>query len=174
MPKLSSFGLFMCLSILLNSFKEIKKNGWHPLHVAVVEITYNSRDKFAILQCKTFSDDLELALEKRYGKTDDISHPQNIMIINTQMDGYIKSRLQIKINNRPMNFSFINYKESDNNSADMFFKINDVNDLQKIEISDKVFYELYDDQLQLIYITVNGNRKNNKLRNPDSKLVFDF
>ena len=95
-------------------------------------------------------------------------------MVNTQMDEYIKGRLQIKINNRPMNFSFINYKESDNNSADMFFKINDVNDLQKIEISDKVFYELYDDQLQLIYITVNGNRKNNKLRNPDSKLVFDF
>lgn len=174
MDKLIFFSFFICIAILFNSFREISKIALHPLHVAVVEINYNSQDKLATLQCKTFNDDLELALEKRFGKADDISQPGNIKRVDSQMEGYIKSHLQIKINDKPVSLSFVNYKEGDNNSVDMYFRINDLDDVQKIEINDIIFYELYDDQLQLTYITVNGNRKNNKIRYPDSTFVFDF
>jgi hypothetical protein len=90
------------------------------------------------------------------------------------MDDYVKSHLQIKINGGQADFSITNYKIDENNSVAIYFRLNKINSINKIEITDTVFYELYDSQIQIIYVTVDGNRKSNKLRNPASKVAFDF
>ena len=70
---------------------------------------------------------------------------------------------------------YIDYKEDkENNSVGLNFRINNINDISKINITDTIFYELYDNQIQIIYVTVNGNRKSSKIRNPASKVAFDF
>ncbi len=56
----------------------------------------------------------------------------------------------------------------------MYFKINNINSIQRFELTDTIFYELYDKQIQIIYVTVNGNRKSNRLINPESKVAFNF
>lgn len=165
--------LFPC--IIFNSVKENKKYDKHPTYVAVAQIDFNSEDKFATLLCKTFTDDLELALQKKFAKKESITNPADTKKLSNEIYEYIKSHLQIKINGKLVNFSFINYKqEGENNSVALFFRINNIDDINKFEIADTIFYELYDNQIQIIYVTVNGNRKSNKIRNPQSNVAFDF
>jgi hypothetical protein len=158
--------------ILLTSFG--KNKGYnHPLYVAVAEINYNNSDKFATMVCKTFSDDLELALQKQYHKKGNFDTPENIQKLSSEMEGYIKSHLQLRINNKPTNFVFTSTKK-DGNTIWNYFRINNINEIEKIEVTDTIFYEVYDSQVQIVYVTVNGNRKSNRVVNPESKLAFDF
>ena len=52
-----------------------KKAELHPTYVAVVQIDFNSKDKFATLLCKTFTDDLDVALQKQFNKRKSIRNP---------------------------------------------------------------------------------------------------
>ena len=157
------------------SLTKDKKAELHPTYVAVAQIDFNSKDKFATLLCKTFTDDLDVALQKQFDNKKSIRNPVDAKELSGEIERYIKVHLQINIDGRQVNLSYINYTEDkENNSVGLNFRINDINDITKINITDTIFYELYDNQIQIIYVTVNGNRKSNKIRNPASKVSFDF
>ena len=145
----------------------------HPLYVAVVEIEYNIGDKFATLLCRTFPDDLQLALQKQYSKKESIDNPGDPKKLALEIDGYIKSHLQLKINGRQYNLVFINYKKDDE-AVSINFRINNIDNIQNVEIADNIFYELYNKQINIIYVTVNGNHKSKQLSNPVSEAKFEF
>jgi hypothetical protein len=160
--------------IIFNSAKENKKYDKHPTYVAVAQIDFNSKDKYATLLCKTFTDDLGLALQKQFAQKENIANPGDVKKLSAEIEEYIKGHLQIKINGGQVGFSITNYKIDENNSVVIYFRINKIDSINKIEITDTVFYELYDSQIQIIYVTVDGNRKSNKLRTPASMVAFVF
>jgi hypothetical protein len=145
----------------------------HPMYIAVAEIDYNSSDKYATVVCKTFSDDLILALQNQYHKIVNFETPENEKKLSSEMEDYIKNHLQLKINGKATNLVFTNYKKEDN-AVLIYFRINNIYDIKRFEVTDTIFYELYNKQIQIVYITVNGNRKSNRITNPESKLAFDF
>jgi hypothetical protein len=115
-----------------------------------------------------------LALQKKFTKKETITNPDDAKSLSLEMEDYVKSHLQVKINGRQVDFSLVNYKIDQNNAVAIYFRINRIDSINTIEITDTVFYELYDSQIQIIYVTVDGNLKSNKLRNPASKVAFDF
>lgn len=161
------------LSLLLADYTVKNKEYTHPLYVAVAEIDYKSSDKYARLVCKIFSDDLQLALEKQSGKKESIDNAGSIKKLSSEIDAYIKNHLQLKINARAKDFVFTNCEKEDN-AILVYYTINNMNEIQRFEVTDTIFYELYDNQIQMVYITVNGNRKSNRITNPQSKVAFDF
>ena len=160
-------------SFVLLNFTAKNKEGYHPLYVAVAEINYDSKDKFATLLCKTFSDDLGLALQKQYHRTVNFDTPENLKKLSPEIEDYIKNHLQLTINGKGVNFVITNFEKEDN-TVSIYFRVNNINDIKRLEVTNTIFYELYDKQIQIIYITVNGNRKSNRITNPESKVAFDF
>ncbi len=170
-----SFIIFLFSFILHTPEKEFKNYGAHPTYISVTQIDYDSKDKFATILCKAFTDDLVLALQKKYFRKENISNPVDAKKLSSEIEQYIALHLQIKINGERANFSMINYKEDkENNSVAIYFKSGIINNINKIEISNTIFYELYPSQIEIIYVTINGNRKSNKLRNPESEVSFEF
>ena len=145
----------------------------HPIYIAVAEIDYNNSDQFATVVCKTFSDDLYQALQKQYRTIPKTGDPEDVKESSSQIESYIKSHLQLKINGKVVNFVLTNFKKEDNTVL-AYFRVNNISGIQTFEVTDTIFYELYDKQIQLVYITVNGNRKSNRLINPESKVAFNF
>ncbi len=164
---------FLLAFVLLCAGKKGNEEYSHPLYVAVTEINYDNADKFATIICKTFTDDLDLALQKRYHTKGNFDSPGDLKKLSLEIEEYIKMRLQLKINDKPVVFAFTDFKKEDN-TIWSYFRVDNVSAIRKIEITDTIFYELYDNQIQIVYITVNGNRKSNRLTNPESKLAFDF
>jgi hypothetical protein len=158
--------------LLLPGFHEKHKGYRHPLYIAVAQIDYNNSDEFATLLCKTFSDDLERALEKRYPLKQNVETAESRMPAAETAD-YIKTHLQVTINGKEAKFIFVNFTKEDN-TASIRFRIDNIMDIKKVEVTDTIFYELYDKQIHIVYVTVNGNRKSNRMTNPQSKVAFDF
>ncbi|HVZ96514.1 MAG TPA: DUF6702 family protein [Chitinophagaceae bacterium] len=159
--------------LLLHLPKEKCGDTVHPTYVAVAEINYDNQNNYATLACKTFTDDLEMALQKQLGVKEHLASPADVKKASSEINTYIKSHLQIKINGRITCYAFQNYQPVDNTIvAD--FRIENIHGISKFEITDSVFYELFDTQIQIIYVTVNGNKKFSSLHNPESNLSFDF
>ena len=159
--------------VLLSSVTVENKKNSHPLYIAVTEINFNNSDKLVTIICKTFADDLALALQKKYHETESFDDPPHAKRLSFEMEEYIKNHLQLKINGRSEDFVFTNFKKEDNTIWN-YFRINNIDEVKKFEVTDNIFYELYADQIQIIYITVNGNRKSSRIANPNSNVAFDF
>jgi hypothetical protein len=150
-----------------------KRGAVHPLYVSVAEINYNNSDGFASVLCKIFSDDLKLALQKQFHDVENLDDTKNDKKFSSKMVDYIKNHLQLKVNGKVVSLVFADFKKDDNAYL-VNFRINNINAVQRFEIEDNIFYELYDKQIQVVYVTVNGNRKSGRVINPESKLAFDF
>ncbi len=164
---------FLSPVFLLHFSQENCDETFHPTYVAVAEINYNYQNKYATLVCKTFTDDLELALQKQIGVKENFTSPDDIKKASSEITTYVKSHLQIKINGRIVAYSFQNYQPVDNTIVSNF-RIENINGISQFEITDTIFYELFDTQIQIIYVTVNGNKKFSSMHNPESKLSFAF
>lgn len=165
--------VFISPVVLLFFHDRKHDNNIHPTYVSVAEINYDNKYNYADLVCKTFTDDLELALQKKFGVKENLLSPADFKKASSEVEAYIQQHLQIKINGSIVNYSFQNYQQQEN-AIVSHFRIDNLKNISQFEIMDTIFYELYDSQIQIIYVTVNGNKKFSSIRNPVTKLSFAF
>lgn len=162
------FVLFIISLFVMVSFCEK-----HPYHVGSVEINYNSKSKNFEITGRFFLDDLENGLSKKYGKPFHFNDLKYRAQINEALKSYCAEYLKLKTNNQFLKINFIGYEE-DSESVDVYLESEPVSDPKKIEAAVSILYNLFDDQINLVHIIVNGNRKSEKLAYPNRYLYQQF
>ncbi len=145
----------------------------HPFHVSVVEIEHNAADKTLEISCKIFTDDFETTLAKNYKTKVDLINPPNKAAMDTLVKKYILSHLSIKVNGKPVILDYIGF-ENENEAAYGYIQVENVSSVSKLEITNSILYDKFDDQTGIMHVKVNGNRKSTKLNYPDKEAVFSF
>lgn len=148
-------------------------NKKHPFHISTTEINLNAKEKMLEVSCRIFTDDFEDALAKSYKtKIDLLSQP-----LHKQMDAlvkkYILSHLQLNANNKPLALNYVGF-EQDNEAINIYLEANNISALKKLETTNTIFYELFEDQIQIIHVFDGKQRKSSKLIYPDKQLVTVF
>ena len=166
MRKLLFFLAFVCC-VALNA-KSI-----HPYHVGSVEFNYNSKSKTFEVTGKFFLDDLENALNEKYGKAVHFNDKNFKTQINSLLKDYCSDYLKIKVNNQAVKLKFIGYEE-DRESVDIYLETEPVENPKKVETAVSLLYNYFDDQLNIVHIIVNGVRKSSKLNYPNRYLYQEF
>lgn len=145
----------------------------HPFHVSVTEINHNASEKTLEISCKIFTDDFEKVLAKNYKTKVDLINPSNKAAMDSLVKKYIFSHLSIKANGRPVQFSYLGF-ENDHEAAYGYIEVANIPALSRIEISTSVMYDMFDDQMNIFHVIVNGNRKSTKLNYPDKEATLSF
>ncbi len=145
----------------------------HPLFVSVTEINHNSHDKTLEISCKSFTDDLEKAIEKSANIKLDLFNVKDKPAAEKAITDYIKKHLVLKVDGKPVQMEFVGF-ERESEATWSYFQVNNVPSVKKIEISDNILFEASNDQINLLHVTVNGNRKSTKLDFPNSHASFEF
>ena len=158
------------LIVLLTSFSGAKP---HPFHVSVVEIEHNSADKTLEVSCKIFTDDFETTLTKNYNTKVDLTNPPNKAAMDSLVKKYVFSHLSLKVNGRPVAFHYIGF-ENENEAAYGYVQVDNVPTLSKLDITNTIMYDKFDDQVNIMHVKVNGDRKSTKLNYPDKEASFSF
>lgn len=161
--------LFFTFLFLLFSFNKSK----HPYHVGSVEINYNSKSKNFEITGRFFLDDLENGLSKKYGKPFHFNDVKYKNQLNEALKNYSSEYFKLKTNNQFLKVNFVGYEE-DNESVNIYLESESVSNPQKIEAAVSFLYNLFDDQINLVHIVVNGNRKSEKLNYPNRYLYQQF
>ncbi|MGB3005102.1 MAG: DUF6702 family protein [Chitinophagaceae bacterium] len=150
-----------------------KQIGLHPFHVSVVEMEHNPSDKTLEISCKTFTDDFEVILADTYNAKVDLINPTNKPAMDSLVKKYIISHLSVKVNGQPVKFSYVGF-EHEKEAVYGYLEVSNVVSVHKIDVSNSLMYDLFDDQVNIMHISVGGKRISTKLNYPDKIAVFNW
>ncbi len=157
------------LQLLLISWFTI----FHPFYVSVTEITHNGKTQSIEVSSRIFYDDLERTLEKQYHTPVDIVHPKDKTRLNQMVSDYIKKHLTIKADGKLLSLSYVGY-EVQEDAAWIYFEIKGISKVKKVEVHDDILFDEHKEQINMLHVTVAGERKSTKLDNPDADAGFEF
>jgi hypothetical protein len=165
------FSLFSAVLVLNSGFRE--KEALHPFHVSVIEINHNATDKTLEISCKIFTDDFEKTLAKNYNTKVDLINPPDKNAMDTLVKKYLYSHLSIKANGKPVTLNYIGF-ENDKEAAYGYIEVSNVPSVSKIDIGTNIMYDMFDDQVNIMHVIVNGERKSTKLNFPATEATLSF
>lgn len=145
----------------------------HPFFVSVTEINHNPSDKTIEISCKTFTDDLETAIEKTQKLKLDLINPKDMAVAEKAVAEYIKKHLQLKADGRPLQLEFMGF-ERESEAIWSYFQVSGVSSVKKVDVNTSVLFEASDKQINFLHVTVGGNRKSTKLDYPEQEAHFVF
>ncbi|MDP2454450.1 MULTISPECIES: DUF6702 family protein [unclassified Kaistella] len=164
------------LVLTLSSFKSYSSslsNEFHPYHVGSVEFNYNSKTKTFEITGKFFLDDLENALKEKYGTAVHFNDEKYKAEINELLKSYCSDYLKLKTDNKFLKINYIGFEE-DSEAVNIFLESEATNPPKKVETAVSFLYNLFDDQMNIIHIIVNGKRQSEKLNYPNRYLYKNF
>lgn len=168
------FFAFLSLLMTANIFAaNLPALKFHPYHVGSVELKYNSTSKTFQITGKFFLDDLENALKEKFGKAVHFNDAKYRTQINSFLTAYCEEYLKLKADNKFLKISYIGHEE-DLESVNIYLESEKIASPKKIETAVSFLYNLFDDQLNIIHIIVNGERKSDRLLYPARYLYQNF
>ncbi len=162
------FLLFTFLLAFLVSAKPI-----HPYHVGSVEINYNSKTKTFEISAKFFLDDLENSLNAKYNKTLHFGEEKIKAGLDQALENYFAEYFKLKSNNKFLKINYLGFEE-DKESVNVYLESEATEMPKKVETAVSLLYSFFDDQMNIVHIIVNGERKSSKLNYPDRYLYQIF
>jgi hypothetical protein len=147
----------------------------HKFYISVSNINYSQEDKALQIVSRIFIDDIEDLLEERYEIKPELNTENELENINQYIGRYLKQRFVITLNGKPAIIKFLG-KEYDVDIMKCYIEVPNVetSDLQNIEISNKVLFELFEDQQNVIHVRVNNQRKSLILMKENHKGMLNF
>ena len=162
------FLLFTFLVTFLVSAKPI-----HPYHVGSVEINYNAKTKTFEISAKFFLDDLENSLNAKYSKTLHFGEEKSKAGLDQALENYFAEYFKLKSNNKFLKINYLGFEE-DKESVNVYLESEATEMPKKVETALSLLYSFFDDQMNIVHIIVNGERKSSKLNYPDRYLYQIF
>lgn len=145
----------------------------HPFYISVTEINHNATDKTLEISCKIFVDDMEEVLRKLNQTKVDLSEAKNQVQNNKMIEAYVKQHLAVTADGRSVPLQYVGF-EKEKESVYCYFEVTNVPSVKKIELTNSLLQDLTDQQINIMHVTVKGERKSLKLDHPKKQASFSF
>lgn len=147
----------------------------HPLHVSVTEIKFDAKDKELEITTRIFLDDLEEAIRKERKQPNlDITQPGAGLTTDQLLVEYLTKKLEIKVDGKAVKITFLGH-EIEGDAVIVYAYAPGVKKIKGIEVTHTTITELYEDQSNLVHVTLDDKTKSMRLMRslPTDKLQFD-
>ena len=145
----------------------------HPIFVSVTEIGHNAASKTLEISCKIFTDDLETALRKQSNTKVDLLDARVKVAMNPLINNYIQKHLSVITDGKPAILQFLGFEQQEEGII-TYYEVKDIASVKKIDVVNNILYEYKPQQMGIIHVMVNGERKSSRLSNPEDKVSFQF
>ncbi len=151
----------------------LNEPGFHPIYVSVTEIEHNAKDKSLEISCRIFTDDFEKTLRKTTHITVDLLSPKDKNAMDKLVSRYVQQHLKIMIEGKAVSLKYIGYEQVEE-AIESYYQVPDIPSVKNITVQDNLLFEYSPQQISIIHVTVNGNRKSTKLNQPEDQVNFWF
>ena len=145
----------------------------HPLYISVTEINHNAKDKILEVSCKIFTNDFETVLEKIAKTKVDLSSPKDKAANDKLIAAYVQRHLRLKVDGKEVELQFVG-SEKEEDGTWSYFQVNDIPAVRKIDAVNDLLYDGFNQQINIMHVTVGGQRQSTRLDYPDAKASFQF
>lgn len=145
----------------------------HKFYVAIYQINYNQGKNNLEITSRIFIDDLNNALEKKYGHVTHLGDKAESEEDVALMKKYVSEKFLIKINGQPVQLNFLS-KEMESNVLICYFKCTGISKIKTLEIDNKILFDYVTEQQNIIQTTIYGKKSSLLLtiEDPAGKLAF--
>ena len=170
----SLFKWFLAVSGLLYSGSPVRGGSpVHPLYITVTEINHNAKDRTLEVSCKIFTNDFETVLGKLVNAKVDLTAPKDKKAVEKLISDYIEKHLQLKADGKPAILHYAG-SEKETDATWSYFQADGVPTCKKLEITNSLLYDGFEQEINIMHVTVGGERKSNRLNYPDTNAVVEF
>ena len=138
----------------------------HPFYVSVTEVNHSAMEKTLQVSIKTFAEDIEKALETNYKTAIDISKESDKATFERLFPDYFTRHIAFTVDGKRMPMQFLGF-EKDKESVWCYFQVDNVSTVKKLDIANTILYDLTEDQINIMHVTVGGKRQSTKLNFPE-------
>ena len=146
----------------------------HPLHVSVTEIEYDEKEKELEITMRVFVSDLEteIRLEKKQPELD-ILQPEGATTTEQIVGDYLRNHFNVWLDGKQQQTISLG-QESDGDALVCYVLVKNVKKWKTIEVYNNIIMTTYDDQSNLVHVTVKNEVKSARLtsENPKAKFIF--
>jgi len=166
MPKLKILLFFIFLPLL--SFTVL-----HKYYVSLTEIEYVKEEQSVQIITRIFIDDFEAVLRNRYDADLTLQTKNENLETNYYIEKYLKDKLKITINDKLLWFNFLG-KEYEDDMVLCYMEIPNIESVLSIEVVNKLLYDLFPDQKNIVRIKINTINKSILLIKENDKGLLNF
>lgn len=160
------------LLFLLTLFVTLSSMAFHKFYVSVNQIDFVPKKKALEITSRIFIDDIDLALEKKFGKKLYLGTSKESSESLDFLKKYFKEKFFIKVNGQQKEIILLG-KEVEDNVLICYFTVKEVDKITSIEIKDTVLMEIYDQQ-HIFHTTILGTKKSLLLTSGNTQGLLNF
>lgn len=123
----------------------------HKFYVSMTDIHYNAKKQSLEISVKVFTDDLETAIQSSEDDKLWIGDKKEAPQVDSLIETYFRKKFQVSVNGEAAKFDFLG-KESETDVVWCYLEIKDVAKLESLDVSNRVFMHLFDEQKNLVHI----------------------
>lgn len=174
MPSFISKPLLICY-LILGTLLPLNSSGtvFHPFHISSTDVNYNAKTSTLEISCRIFTDDFELALANNYKVKTDLSAEARHKAMEVLVKKYVLANLSFNTNGKLLALNYLGF-EKDNEATIVYLESEPVKGLKKLETTNSVLYDQFDDQANIIHVTGYGKRKSAKVDYPNKKMISEL
>ena len=148
------------ISLILASFFLLSgfKSGAHEFYLSVTEIEYNNEKQSLQIITRVFIDDFEDVLNERYGADLQLSEEAEEGAVAENISKYLKQKLRLQVNGEELQLNYLG-KEYDADQLILYIEVENVAPFKKIEVTNEILTDLFDDQKNVVHVKVNDKTK---------------
>lgn len=145
----------------------------HKFYVSVTNLEYREDQKSIQIISKVFADDFEDILKLRYDEQVTLSPESETKNAHQLLEKYVNAKLKIEVNGQKLPLNFLGKKYKDD-QIHLFIEITQVEDFNRVEVTNLILTDLFDDQKNLIHFKKDGKTKSAVIIKSDPKALLKF
>jgi hypothetical protein len=145
----------------------------HKYYVSITKIEYVKEKQSVQIITRVFIDDFEKLLKERFDSKITLNVNTNEEQIEAYIETYLLSRFKISINGAEPVMRFIG-KEYDEDVVQCYLEIENVENIKTFEVENKVLFDAFSDQKNIVRTNINGKHKSFILIPENDKGMLNF
>jgi hypothetical protein len=165
--------LFLLTALFTLPPQAVAETTKHPFYVSVVEVAHNKTTATLEISCKLFAEDVEVVLEKIYKTPVDFNQPQQAKQIDGYLNTYMTKHLSLAANKKVQPLHYLGFEQEAENLY-CYFEVTQIPAITTIDLVNSLLYDFTNQQINIMHVMVNGERKSYKLDYPKTEASFSF
>lgn len=158
--------ILLCAGMVFSSFV-------HNFYVSICEVNHNPAEASLEISHRIFIDDLEKGLESMGAYNLNLGTEKETPKGNAVLNRYMGQHFKVSVDGKPVPWKMIG-KEVENDVIWIYVEVSDVTKITSLEIENSMLTDVYDDQTNMINVTVGEEKKSLLLSGSKKKGTLTF
>ena len=145
----------------------------HKYYISFTKIDYAEKSRSLQIIMRVFTDDLQNGIDQQFSVKTELDTDRELQNSDDLISKYITEKFLVTVNGTTAKSNYIG-KKYEEDETKIYLEIENIDKIKSIEVQNKVLMELFEDQQNIIKLTIDNKKKSFILTLKDDKDLLKF